>query len=54
MKSHLQLLPLQVPQQIIFDQWQQGDEIFTCTFQKTKDDLIPISPDDFRSYLEIF
>jgi hypothetical protein len=54
MKSHLQTLPLQVPQQIIFDQWQQGDEIFTCTFQKTKDDLIPNSPDDFRSYIEIF
>jgi hypothetical protein len=54
MKSHLQLLPLQLPQQITFDQWQQGDEIFTCTFQETKDDLIPNSPDDFRSYLEIF
>jgi hypothetical protein len=54
MKGHLQTLPLQLPQQITFDQWQQGDEIFTCTFQKTKDDLVPNSPDDFQSYLEIF
>jgi hypothetical protein len=54
MKSHLQMFPLQVPQQIIFDQWQQGDEIFTYTFQETKDDLIPNSPNDFRSYLDIF
>jgi hypothetical protein len=54
LKGHLQLLPLQLPQQISSDQWQQGDEIFTCTFQKTKDDLVPYSPDDFRSYLEMF
>jgi hypothetical protein len=54
MKGHPQMLPLQLPQQITFDQWQQGDEIFTCTFQKTKDDLVPDSPDDFRSYLEMF
>jgi hypothetical protein len=53
-ESHLQLLPLQLPQQITSNQWQQGDEVFTCSFQKTKDDLIPNSPDDFRSYLEIF
>jgi hypothetical protein len=52
MKDHLQTLPL--PQQITYDQWQQGDEIFTCTFQETKDDLAPISPDNFRSYLEMF
>jgi hypothetical protein len=53
-KSHFQLLPLQLSQQITSDQWQQGDEIFTRTFQKTKDDLVPYSPDDFQSYLEIF
>jgi hypothetical protein len=54
MKSHLQTLPLQVPQQIIFDQWQQGDEVFTCTFQNAKDDLVPYFSDDFQSYLEMF
>jgi hypothetical protein len=49
------LLPLQLSQQITSDQWQQGDEVFTCTFQKTKDDLVPhSSDDDFQSYLEIF
>jgi hypothetical protein len=53
-KSHLRMLPLQLPQQITFDQWQQGDEVFTHTFQKTKDDPIPYFPDDFRSYLEDF
>jgi hypothetical protein len=53
-ESHFQLLPLQLSQQITSDQWQQGDEIFTRTFQKTKDDLVPCSPDDFQSYLEIF
>jgi hypothetical protein len=53
-ESHFQLLPLQLSQQITSDQWQQGDEIFTRTFQKTKDDLVPYSPDDFQSYLEIF
>jgi hypothetical protein len=37
-KDHLQTLPLQLPQQISFDQWQQGDEVFTCSFQNTKDD----------------
>jgi hypothetical protein len=42
-KSHLQLLPLQLPQQITFDQWQQGDEVFTCSFQNTKDDPVPCS-----------
>jgi hypothetical protein len=39
-ESHFQVLPLQLSQQIAFDQWQQGDEIFTRTFQKTKDDLV--------------
>jgi hypothetical protein len=53
-ESHFQLLPLQLSQQITSNQWQQGDEIFTRTFQKTKDDLVPYSPDDFQSYLEIF
>jgi hypothetical protein len=42
-ESHFQLLPLQLSQQITSDQWQQGDEVFTCTFQKTKDDLVPYS-----------
>jgi hypothetical protein len=53
-ESHFQLLPLQLSQQITSNQWQQGDEVFTCTFQKTKDDLVPHSSDDFQSYLEIF
>jgi hypothetical protein len=48
------LLPLQLSQQVTSDQWQQGDEVFTHTFQKTKDDLVPYSSDDFQSYLEIF
>jgi hypothetical protein len=37
-----------------FDQWQQGDDIFTDTFQTPKVDLVPYSPNDFRSYLEGF
>jgi hypothetical protein len=53
-KSHLQTLPLQLPQQITFNQWQQGDEVFTHAFQRIKDDLVPYFPDDFRSYLEDF
>jgi hypothetical protein len=53
-ESHFQLLPLQLSQQITSDQWQRGDEVFTCTSQKTKDDLVPHSFDDFQSYLEIF
>jgi hypothetical protein len=53
-ESHLQLLPLHLPRQTTYDQWQQGDEVFTCSFQNTKDDLVPDSPDDFRSYLEMF
>jgi hypothetical protein len=53
-ESHFQLLRLQLSQQITSNQWKQGDEIFTCTFQKTKDDPVSYSPDDFQSYLEIF
>jgi hypothetical protein len=53
-ESHFQVFPLQLSQQITFDQWQQEDDIFTRTFQKTKDDLAPCFPDDFQSYLEIF
>jgi hypothetical protein len=48
-KGHLRTLPLQLPQQITFDQWQQGDGVFTI--QRTKDDPVPY---DFRSYLEDF
>jgi hypothetical protein len=48
------LLPLQLSQQITYDQWQQGDEVFTCSFQNTKDDLVPYLSDDFQSYLEMF
>jgi hypothetical protein len=51
LESHFQLL---LPQQITFDQWQQGDEVFTHTSQRTKDDPIPYFSDDFRSYLEEF
>jgi hypothetical protein len=53
-ESHLQLLPLQLSHQITYDQWQQGDEVFTCSFQNTKDDLVPCFSDDFQSYLEMF
>jgi hypothetical protein len=53
-ESHLQLLPLQLSQQITYDQWQQGDEVFTCSFQNTKDDLVPCFSDYFQSYLEMF
>jgi hypothetical protein len=52
--DHLQTLPLQLPQQISFDQWQPGDEVFTCSFQNTKDDPVPYLSDDFQSYLEMF
>jgi hypothetical protein len=53
-ESHLQLLPLQLSQQLTYDQWQQGDEVFTCNFQNTKGDLVPYLSDDFQSYLEMF
>jgi hypothetical protein len=52
-KDHLRMLPLQLPQQISFNKWQKGDEVFTCSIQNTKDDLVPFS-DDFQSYLEMF
>jgi hypothetical protein len=35
-ESHLQLLPLQLSQQITYDQWQQGDKVFTCSFPNPK------------------
>jgi hypothetical protein len=53
-ESHLKLLPLQLSQQITYDQWQQGDEVFTCSFQNTKDDLVPCFSNNFQSYLEMF
>jgi hypothetical protein len=53
-ESHFQVLPLQLSQQITLHQWQQGDEVFTHTLQKPKDDLVPCFPDNFRSYLEDF
>jgi hypothetical protein len=53
-ENHLQLLPLQLSQQFTNNQWQQGDEVFTCSFQNTKDDLLPYLSDDFQSYLEMF
>jgi hypothetical protein len=53
-ESHLQLLPLELSQQITYDQWQQGDEVFTCSFQNTKDHLVPCFSDYFQSYLEMF
>jgi hypothetical protein len=53
-EDHLQLFPLQLSRQITYDQWQQGDEVFTCSFQNTKDDLVPYLSDDFQSYLEMF
>jgi hypothetical protein len=52
-KSHLQVLPLQLSQQAL-DQWQQGDEIFTDAPQTPKVDQVQYLPDDFRSYLEAF
>ena len=53
-ESHFQVFPLQLSQQITVDQWQQGDEVFSHTLQKPKDDPVPCFPDDFRSYLEDF
>jgi hypothetical protein len=47
-ESHFQVLPLQLSQQIILHHWQQGDEVFTHTLQKNKDDLVPCFPDDFQ------
>jgi len=48
------VLPSQLSQHVTFDQWQQGDDIFTDTFQTPKVDLVPYSPDDFWSYLKGF
>jgi hypothetical protein len=55
-QNHFQVLPSQLSQHdtFDFDQWKQGDDIFTHTFQTPKDDLVPCFPDDFRSYLEGF
>jgi hypothetical protein len=53
-EGRFQLLPLHLSPQIYSEQRQQGDEVFTCTFQKTKDDLVPSSSDYFQAYLEIF
>jgi hypothetical protein len=46
-ESRFQVFPLQLSQQVTLDQWQQGDEIFTHTFQTPKDDLVPCFPNDF-------
>jgi hypothetical protein len=55
-ENHFQVFPLQLSQQVTlnFDQWKQGDDIITDTFQTPRVDLVPYSPDDFRSYLEDF
>jgi hypothetical protein len=53
-ESHFQVLALQISQQITLHQWKQGDEVFTHTLQKPKDDLVPCFHDDFQSYLEDF
>jgi hypothetical protein len=46
-KSHFQVFPLELSQQITLDQWKQGNEIFTRILQTPKDDLIPSFRDDF-------
>jgi hypothetical protein len=53
-ENYLQLLPLQLLQQSTNNQWQQGDDVFTCSLQNTKDDLVPFSSDVYQSYLEMF
>jgi hypothetical protein len=53
-ENYLQLLPLQLSQQSTDNQWQQGNDVFTCSFQNTKDDLVPLSSDICQSYLEMF
>jgi hypothetical protein len=55
-ESHFQVFPLQLSQQVTldFDQWQQGDDIITDTFQTPEVGLVPYFPDIFRSYLEDF
>jgi hypothetical protein len=54
--NHFQVFPSQLSLQdtFDFDQWKQGDDIFTHIFQTPKDDLVPCFSDDFRSYLEGF
>jgi hypothetical protein len=44
-ENHFQMFPLELSQQV--DQWQQGDDIFTCILQTPKDDLVPCFHDDF-------
>ena len=39
-ESHFQVFPLQLSQQIILHQWQQGDEIFTDAPQTPKVDQV--------------
>jgi hypothetical protein len=41
-KNHFQVFPLQLSQQVVldFDQWQQGDDMITDTFQTPKADLV--------------
>jgi hypothetical protein len=55
-ENHFLVLPLQLSQQgsLDFDQWQQGDDITTDTFQTPKVDLVPYFSDNFLSYLEDF
>jgi hypothetical protein len=53
-RSHLQVLPLQLSQQVTFHQWQQEDEFSTNAPQTPKVDQVPYLPDDFWSYLEAF
>jgi hypothetical protein len=54
-EGHLQKLSLQLSYEVTnFDNWQQGDDIITDTFQTPRDDLVLYSPDDFQSYFEDF
>jgi hypothetical protein len=54
-EGHFQKLPFQLSYEVTnFDNWQQGDDIITDTFQTSRDDLVLYSPDDFWSYLEDF
>jgi hypothetical protein len=52
---HSQRFPLKLSYEVTnFDSWQLGNDIITNTFQTPKVDLVPYSPNDFRSYLEDF
>jgi hypothetical protein len=55
-EGHFQMFPLQLSCEVTNDSniWQQGDDIVIDTFQTTKDDLVPCSPNYFRPYLEDF